>query len=95
MKEVLSDADGHLSPVCKELIEKNVTVGKNAYEVADGAHAIAVLTEWDEFRTLDFERIHAAMLKPAFVFDGRNLLDTGQLTRLGFEVHSVGKGRSD
>lgn len=92
LKEVLSDADGHLSPICKKLIEQNVVVKKNAYEVAEGAHAIAVLTEWDEFRTLDFKRIHAAMLKPAFVFDGRNLLDTGRLAQLGFEVHSVGKG---
>ena len=45
-----------------------------AYEAAKGAHALVVLTEWDEFKTLDFEKIYADMVKPAFCFDGRNIL---------------------
>lgn len=92
LREVLSDAEGRLSPTNEGLIEKNVVVGKNAYEVTDGAHAIAVLTEWDEFKKLDFKKIHASMLKPAFVFDGRNVMDSKQLREIGFEVHCVGKG---
>ncbi len=56
-----------------------------------GSHAVAVLTEWDEFTTLDFESIYANMLKPAFLFDGRNILDHGRLKRVGFDVYAIGK----
>ena len=51
-----------------------------------GAHAIAIMTEWGEFKTLDYQKIYDSMTKPAFVFDGRNILDTAKLTRIGFEV---------
>ena len=47
--------------------------------------------EWDEFKELDFERIYKSMAKPAFVFDGRNLLDHDALRKIGFEVHAIGK----
>jgi UDPglucose 6-dehydrogenase len=69
-----------------------VLVARDAYEALDGAHAVAVLTEWDEFRDLDFARIYAGMVKPAFVFDGRNLLDLAQLRQLGFKAFAIGKG---
>jgi UDPglucose 6-dehydrogenase len=52
-----------------------------------------VLTEWDEFRTLDFAAIHAGMHKPAFVFDGRNILPRGELEAAGFKVFAIGKPR--
>jgi UDPglucose 6-dehydrogenase len=61
------------------------------YAAAAGADAIAVLTEWDLFRGLDYARIFAAMNKPAFIFDGRNILDHQALFRLGFNVYAVGK----
>lgn len=61
------------------------------YEASKDAHAIAVLTEWDEFRHYDWQRIFDGMLKPAFVFDGRNLLDDKQLKEIGFIVYSLGK----
>ena len=61
------------------------------YEVCKDAHAIAVLTEWDEFKSYDWQRIFDGMLKPAFVFDGRNLLDVRELKEIGFMVYSVGK----
>lgn len=61
------------------------------YEACKDAHAIAVLTEWDEFRSYDWQRIFDGMLKPAFVFDGRNLLDDKQLKEIGFMVYSLGK----
>ena len=51
-----------------------VSYCSGAYEAAKGAHALVVLTEWDEFKTLDFEKIYADMVKPAFCFDGRNIL---------------------
>ena len=60
-------------------------------QACEGAHGIAVLTEWDEFKALDFERIYASMMKPAFVFDGRNLLDHAKLREIGYIVYALGK----
>jgi UDPglucose 6-dehydrogenase len=68
-----------------------LTVASNAYEAAEGAHALAVATEWDEFKTLDFARIYGAMSKPAFIFDGRNILDLAKLRAIGFRVSGIGK----
>lgn len=61
------------------------------YEVLKDAHAVALCTEWDEFRTLDWERIHAEMEKPPIVFDGRNLLDRNTLEELGFQYYGIGR----
>ena len=61
------------------------------YEAAQGAHAVLILTEWDEFKQLDYNRIYASMLKPAFLFDGRNILDTAHLNEIGFEAFGIGK----
>lgn len=72
-------------------IDKNVTVAKSAEEAAEQAHGIAVMTEWDEFRHIDFETVYKKMHKPAFLFDGRNLLDREMLCEVGFEVHAIGK----
>lgn len=63
----------------------------SAAAAAEGAHAVAVLTEWDEFKSIDFEAVHASMPKPAFLFDGRNLLDHAQLREIGFTVSAIGK----
>ena len=60
-------------------------------QACEDAHAIAVLTEWDEFKTLDYEKIYSKMTKPAFVFDGRNILDHTKLRQLGFVVYALGK----
>jgi len=60
------------------------------YEACLDAHAIAVLTEWDEFRDYDWNLIYSEMLKPAFVFDGRNLLDLQELMSIGFTTYSIG-----
>jgi UDPglucose 6-dehydrogenase len=61
-------------------------------EAMDQAHAIAVVTEWDEFKTYDWAAIYEKMYKPAFVFDGRNILDAEQLSAIGFQVKGIGKG---
>lgn len=71
-------------------IEKNVVVYQDPYEACKGAHAIAVLTEWDEFKTYDWKRIYDNMHKPAFVFDGRNILNAAMLKEIGFIFNSVG-----
>lgn len=60
-------------------------------EAVHKAHAVAVLTEWDEFVSYDWNAIYTNMYKPAFVFDGRNILDTAKLTAIGFQVKSIGK----
>ncbi len=61
------------------------------YRAAQGAHALAVLTEWKEYTTLDYARIFAGMRQPAFIFDGRNILDHQKLFDLGFNVFAIGK----
>jgi UDPglucose 6-dehydrogenase len=71
--------------------EPRLTVAKSAYEAAAGAHAIAIVTEWDEFRTLDYARILASMHQPAFLFDGRNITDLAKLRDLGFRASGIGK----
>ncbi len=62
------------------------------YKAADGAHAVALLTDWKEYKALDYQRIYDSMAKPAFIFDGRNMLDHQALFDIGFEVYSIGKG---
>lgn len=81
--------------ICQDLeIESNkpgVEFATSAAQAAAGAHALLVLTEWDEFRTLDFEAIYQSMVKPAWIFDGRSLLDHAKLRKIGFKVYSIGK----
>jgi len=74
----------------KELFPKAVTV-TDVQEGAKAAHAIVVLTEWDEFKTYDYAQLYAAMYRPAFLFDGRNILDHTALTKIGFQVYAVGE----
>jgi len=68
-----------------------LTVADSVYKACEGAHAIAVLTEWDEFKTIDFQRCYDSMVKPAFIFDGRNILDLAKLREIGFKAHGIGK----
>jgi UDPglucose 6-dehydrogenase len=74
---------GHANP--------RLIVAQSAAEACASAHALAVVTEWDEFKTLDYAKIYAAMQKPAFAFDGRNILDLPKLRALGFRASGVGK----
>jgi UDPglucose 6-dehydrogenase len=60
------------------------------YDACKNAHAIAVLTEWDEFVQYDWQKIYDGMQKPAFVFDGRNILDRTALEAIGFEYQGIG-----
>jgi UDPglucose 6-dehydrogenase len=72
--------------------EGGLSVHTNPYAACAGAHAIAVLTEWDEFKGYDWKKIYDNMLKPAFIFDGRNLLNREALTKIGFRIYTIGKG---
>ena len=72
-------------------VQGDVTFEIDPYKASEGTHAIAVLTEWDIYRNLDFERILRSMVQPAFIFDGRNILDQKQLFNIGFNVFAIGK----
>ncbi len=82
-------AEAGVSP---ELISANLEIHTDPYATVDSAHALLTLTEWDEFRDLDLERIHTLMLKPAFVFDGRAILPAAKLREHGFDAFTIGKG---
>lgn len=72
--------------------EDSVQILDNAYDCAVGCHAIVICTEWDEFLHYDYSRIFNDMAKPAFIFDGRRLLDAVALQKLGFHMEAVGSG---
>ena len=88
-KQILSDLD-YLGSRLPNENQKQLKVFNNPYEACHQAHAIAVLTEWDEFKTYDWQKIYEHMLKPAFVFDGRNILDRDTLEKIGFVYKSIG-----
>ena len=71
--------------------KESVTFEEDPYKAAKGAHAIAVITEWDLFTELDYQRIFDSMEKPAFLFDGRNILDHDTLFEIGFSVFRIGR----
>merc|ERR1711948_33595 len=73
--------------------EKKFHFCNSPEEAVDGAHALVVLTEWDEFKTYPYHEFYAHVLKPAFLFDGRGILNHKALEDIGFEVHAIGKGR--
>lgn len=70
---------------------KQLTVVHDPYSACFEAHAIAVVTEWDEFKDYDWQKIYDSMIKPAFVFDGRNILDHDKLREIGYIVYGLGK----
>lgn len=72
-------------------LEGDLSYIEDPYEAADGCHAIAVMTEWDLYRELDYEKIFRSMNKPAFIFDGRNIVKHHQLHDIGFNVYAIGK----
>jgi UDPglucose 6-dehydrogenase len=76
-----------------EKLLKRVTLCKNSYEVAEGADALVLATDWNEFKQLDFERIYGLMRQP-IVMDGRNAWDPDRLRKLGFNYMGVGRGLS-
>jgi UDPglucose 6-dehydrogenase len=72
-------------------IAENLEFDDSPYEASHGAHAVAIMTEWDLYRSLDWKKIYKAMEKPAFVFDGRNILDHKALFEIGFNVYPLGR----
>src|SRR6266545_3688759 len=74
----------------RPLVPGDVAFSPSAYEAADGADAIALLTEWNEFKFLNLERLRRLLRRP-LIFDGRNLYEPERMRRLGFEYHSIGR----
>jgi UDPglucose 6-dehydrogenase len=85
-EEIFNDVCGKGSPANPRL-----TVAKTALEACEGAHAVAIVTEWNEFKKLDYAAIYASMPKPAFIFDGRNITDLAKLREIGFRAFGIGK----
>lgn len=69
----------------------SIYYSEDPYAAAEDCHAIAVMTEWDEYRKLDYKRIYDSMVKPSFIFDGRNILDHEYCYNTGFNIYPVGK----
>jgi len=88
-EQIYSDLD-YLCTRSPEENRRLVTVVNTPQEACKDAHAITVLTEWDEFKNLDWKAVYDDMLKPAFLFDGRRLLNKVELKKVGFEVFVIG-----
>ena len=88
-EQIYADLD-YLGTRSEEENRSRVKVLKDPYDVCADAHAVAVLTEWDEFKQLDWKEIYENMLKPAFLFDGRRLLERKTKEEMGFEFYAIG-----
>jgi UDPglucose 6-dehydrogenase len=77
-----------LLPLTAYTVKKQVTIATTALDACTKAEAIVIATEWKEFRQIDWTAVHEQMNKPAFVFDGRLLVDADELRRIGFTVCS-------
>nr|WP_314840000.1 UDP-glucose 6-dehydrogenase [uncultured Flavobacterium sp.] len=88
-KKILEDLN-YLETRSPEQNTECVTTFSNPYEACANAHAVAILTEWDEFANYDWQKIFDGMQKPAFIFDGRNVLDAAQLRAIGFVYQGIG-----
>ncbi|SEL50307.1 nucleotide sugar dehydrogenase [Parapedobacter koreensis] len=88
--QVYADLD-YLGTRSPEENRRLVAVVNDPYEATGSAHAVAVLTEWDEFKAYDWPRIKEGMMKPAFLFDGRKLLAANRLPDLGFQYYAIGE----
>ncbi len=90
---VISDPEALNNAAKLELpdIADDIDFIKDPYEAAKDAHAIAILTEWDLYKNLDYKKIYDSMAKPAFIFDGRNILDHDKLFEIGFSVFRIGR----
>ena len=89
-KTIYADLD-YLNTRSPEENRRLLKVVNDPIKATEDAHAIAILTEWDEFKTYDWDNIHGKMLKPAFVFDGRRLLDSETMKAKGFDYYKIGQ----
>ncbi|WP_313089851.1 nucleotide sugar dehydrogenase [Chryseobacterium flavum] len=88
-EQIYSDLD-YLNTRSSEENRKRVIVHNYNTEIFHDAHAIAILTEWDEFKDYDYSAIYKQMKKPAYIFDGRNILDHDTINKIGFTYEGIG-----
>lgn len=89
--EALANAKTDIQNYCQKNVGSTVSFFYDPYDAARGCDAIAIMTEWDLYRSLDYQRIFATMRKPAFLFDGRNILEHQSCFDMGFNVYPIGK----
>ncbi len=89
-QRMLSDLEFLNTRTLKEN-KKALIYHSDPLEACKNSHAIAIITEWDEFKAYEWEKIYSNLIKPAKIFDGRNILNKAELESLGFEVYSIGK----
>ena len=89
-QQMLSDLD-YLNSRSSEANQKALNYYSEPLKACEESHAVAVITEWDEFKTYDWRKIYDIVIKPAKIFDGRNILDRKILANIGFEVYSIGR----
>ena len=81
----------YLNTRTKDENKEGLMTVASPYEALKNAHAVAIMTEWDEFKDYDWEKIYNDMKKPAFIFDGRNILDKSKMEAIGFEYYAIGQ----
>ena len=92
MEQILVDLEYVGIDNARELAKAGKIVKVNTVaEAADKAHALAILTEWDEFKEIDYKKVFDSMEKPACLFDGRNVVDRNAVKEIGFDVYTIGK----
>lgn len=89
-QQIIADLE-YLGSIPTETIQECITVVNDPYDAMKDAHAIAILTEWEEFKTYDWQLIYQQIMKPAFVFDGRGITDQLSLPEIGFNLFRIGK----
>ena len=89
-QQIIADLE-YLGSIPTETIQECITVVNDPYAAMKDAHAIAILTEWEEFKTYDWQLIYQQIMKPAFVFDGRGITDQLSLPEIGFNLFRIGK----
>ncbi|MCU4157544.1 nucleotide sugar dehydrogenase [Carboxylicivirga sp. A043] len=93
-EQVYADLD-YLNTRSEEENKRLVQIVNDPYEAMDGSHAVAILTEWDEFKTYDWGKVYQGMKKPAFVFDGRSVINMTLLDEIGFKLYTIGRVLND
>ncbi len=88
-EQIYSDLD-YLGSRSEAENRRQVKIVNDPMEACEDAHAVAVMTEWDEFRQIDWEKVYENMLKPAFLFDGRRLLEPQTKKEIGFDFYAIG-----
>ena len=74
-----------------EIFLNNIHSFDDPYLASKNSHAVAILTEWDEFKKIDYNKIYESMHKPCFLFDGRKILKSKKLKEIGFKTYEIGK----